>query len=318
MFGIDHPVMSSPMAMHSGGRLAAAVSRAGGLGSFGGVHQARGPDWIREEIAYIRSQTDRPFAIGFITAFLPMFQEHFEAVLAERTPVLALSFGSPQEAIDKAKVAGAKVMCQVQSIQHARDAADAGADVLVAQGNEAGGHTGSMNLLPLLTQVVDAFPNVSVMASGGISSGRSLAAVLAAGADGAWCGTAFLATPECVEIPEQHKQAILESDGEDTVYTRAYDVLWGAPWPDGIAERARRSKFTDEWSGREEEIIERRAELQARVNADAENFAREGDRAILYGQGAGTIRAIRPAAEVLHEICNDAERILRERAGILA
>jgi nitronate monooxygenase len=318
LFGIDYPVMSSPMAMHSGGRLAAAVSSAGGLGSFGGVHQTKGPEWIREEIAYVRSQTDRPFAIGFITAFLPMFEQHFEAVLEERTPVVALSFGSPRAAIDKAKAAGAKVICQVQSLQHAREAVDAGADILATQGNEAGGHTGSMNLLPLLVQVIETFPDIPVMASGGISSGRSLAAVLAAGADGAWCGTAFLATPECVEIPEGHKQAIVESDGEDTVYTRAYDVLWGAPWPEGIAERGRRNRFTDEWTGHEQEIIERREELQARVQESAENFDPGGDRAILYGQGAGKITAIRPAAEVLHEICDEAEHILRERAGILA
>jgi nitronate monooxygenase len=155
MFGLDYPVMSAPMAMHSGGKLAAAVSKAGGLGSFGGVHQTKGPDWIREEVAFIRSQTDRPFAIGFITAFLPMFEQHFQAVLDERVPVVALSFGSPQGAIDKAKAAGAWVICQVQSLTHAKDAVDRGADVLVTQGNEAGGHTGTMNLLPLLVSVVE-------------------------------------------------------------------------------------------------------------------------------------------------------------------
>src|SRR5438093_409296 len=125
-------------------------------------------------------------------------------------------------------------------------------DILVAQGNEAGGHTGGMNLLPLLVSVLDAFPDIPVLAAGGIASGRALAAVLAAGAGGAWAGTAFLATPECAEIPEEHKQAILNSDGEDTIYTRAYDVLWGAPWPPGIAERGRRNRFTDEWDGRDQ------------------------------------------------------------------
>jgi nitronate monooxygenase len=299
--------------MHSGGRLAAAVSKAGGIGSFGGVHQTKGPDWLREEIAIVRSQTDRPFGVGFITAFLPMFEQHFQALLDEHVPIVALSFGSPDPWLKRARDTGAKVMCQVQSLAHAREAVAGGADVLVAQGNEAGGHTGTMNLLPLLVSVLDAFPDTPVMASGGISSGRSLAAVLAAGADGAWAGTAFLASPECVEIPEGHKQAVLDSDGEDTVYTRAYDVLWGAPWPEGIAERARRSRFTDEWSGREQEIIERRKELQARVQAAADNFDREADRAILFGQSAGAVRAVRPANDILHQICDDAERILRER-----
>lgn len=317
MFNLDYPLMSAPMAMHSGGRLAAAVSKAGALGSFGGVHQTKGPDWLREEISHIRSQTDRPFAVGFITAFLPMFEQHFAAVLEEKVPVMALSFGGPQPWLDRAKSAGAKVICQVQSMEHAREAVNGGADALVAQGNEAGGHTGTMNLLPLLVSVVDAFPDTPVLASGGIASGRALAAVLAAGADGAWAGTAFLATPECVEIPEEHKQTIVDSDGEDTIYTRAYDVLWGAPWPPGIAERGRRNRFTDEWDGRDQEIIERREELQARVQSAADNFDAAGDRGLLYGQSAGAVSAIRPAAEVVRDICDDAERLLRERPGAL-
>ena len=313
MFGLDYPLMSAPMAMHSGGRLAAGVSKAGGLGSFGGVHQTKGPDWLRGEIDYIRSQTDRPFGVGFITAFIPMFTPLFDAAIEAKPNVIAFSFGSPGPYAEKAKAAGAKVMCQVQSMSHAREAVAAGADILVAQGNEAGGHTGTMNLLPLLVSVIDAFPDTPVLASGGIASGRALAAVLAAGADGDWAGTPFLATPECVEIPEEHKQAIIDSDGEDTVYTRAYDVLWGAPWPEGIAERGRRNRFTEEWDGRDQEIIERRQELQARVQAAANNFDPAGNRAVLYGQSAGAVRAVRPAAEVVRTICDDAERILRDR-----
>ena len=313
MFSLDYPLMSAPMAMHSGGRLAAAVSKAGGLGSFGGVHQTKGPDWLRDEIAHIRSQTDRPFGVGFITAFIPMFPTLFDAAVEAKPNVIGFSFGSPGPYADKAKAAGAKVMCQVQSMSHAREAVAAGADILVAQGNEAGGHTGEMNLLPLLVSVLDAFPDIPVLAAGGIASGRALAAVLAAGADGAWAGTAFLATPECAEIPEEHKQAIINSDGEDTIYTRAYDVLWGAPWPPGIAERGRRNRFTDEWDGRDQEIIERRQEFQARVLAAANNFDPAGDRAVLYGQSAGAVPAIRPAAQVVRQICDDAERLLRNR-----
>jgi nitronate monooxygenase len=316
MFALDYPIMSAPMAMHSGGKLAAAVSKAGGLGSFGGVHRTKGPDWLREEIAYIRSQTDRPFAVGFITAFLPMFKQHFAAVLDEKVPVVALSFGSPQPWLDQAKSAGAKVMCQVQSMEHAREAADGGADVIVAQGNEAGGHTGTMNLLPLLVKVIEAFPDTPVLAAGGIASGRALAAVLAAGADGAWAGTAFLATPECVEVPDEHKRTIVESDGEDTIYTRSYDVLWGQPWPGGIAERVQRNKFTDEWHGRDEEIVQRREELQKQVQAGEADF-NSGLRAVLYGQSAGAVHAVRPAAEVLRSICEDAERIIRQRSSQL-
>ena len=206
MFALDYPLMSAPMAMHSGGRLAAAVSKAGALGSFGGIHRSGDPGWVRGEVERIRSETDRPFGVGFITSFIPMLTPLFDAAIEAKPNVITFSFGSPGPYAEKAKAAGAKVMCQVQSMTHAREAVAAGADILVAQGNEAGGHTGTMNLLPLLVSVLDAFPDIPVLASGGIASGRALAAVLAAGADGAWAGTAFLATPECVEIPEAHKQ----------------------------------------------------------------------------------------------------------------
>jgi len=312
MFGLQYPIMSAPMAMHSGGRLAAAVTKAGALGSFGGIHQTKGPDWLRSEVEHIRAQTDRPFGVGFITDFIPMFTPLFEAAVEAKPNVIAFSFGSPGPYAEKARAAGAKVMCQVQSMTHAREAVAAGADILVAQGNEAGGHTGTMNLLPLLVSVLERFPDIPVLASGGIASGRALAAVLAAGADGAWAGTAFLATPECVEVEEGHKQAVVNSDGEDTIYTRSYDVLWGQPWPQGIAERVQRNKFTDEWHGREDEIKDHREELQKRVQAAQADF-NSGVRAILYGQSAGLVNAIRPAAEIVRTICDDAERILRER-----
>jgi nitronate monooxygenase len=312
MFSLDYPLMSAPMAMHSGGRLAAAVSKAGALGSFGGIHRSGDPGWVRGEVERIRSETDRPFGVGFITSFIPMLTPLFDAAVEAKPNVIAFSFGSPGPYADKAKAAGAKVICQVQSMTHAREAVAAGADILVAQGNEAGGHTGTMNLLPLLVSVLDAFPDVAVLASGGIASGRALAAVLAAGADGAWAGTAFLATPECVEIPEEHKQTIVQSDGEDTIFTRAYDVLFGMPWPEGIGERLQRNKFTDEWHGREDEIAERREELAPKVQAGEADF-NSGLRAILYGQSAGPITAIRPAAEVIRQICDDAERLLGDR-----
>jgi nitronate monooxygenase len=316
MFSLDYPLMSAPMAMHSGGRLAAAVSKAGALGSFGGIHRSGDPNWVRGEVDRIRVETDRPFGVGFITNFIPMLTPLFDAAVEARPNVIAFSFGSPGGYAEKAKAAGAKVMCQVQSITHAREAVAAGADILVAQGNEAGGHTGTMNLLPFLVSVVDAFPDTPVLASGGISSGRSLAAVLAAGADGAWAGTAFLATPECVEIPEEHKQTIVQSDGEDTIFTRAYDVLFGMPWPEGIGERVQRNKFTDEWHGREDEIADRREELAPKVQAGEADF-NSGLRAILYGQSAGAVPAIRPAAEVVRTICGDAERLLGERPSDL-
>jgi nitronate monooxygenase len=305
--GIEYPIMSAPMAMHSSGRLAAAVSRAGGLGSFGGIHRTEGPDWVRRQVQFVRAQTERPFGIGFISAFIPLYEKHFEAALEERVPVVALSFGDCQPWLGKAKAADALVMCQVQTMASARAAVDGGADILVAQGNEAGGHTGTMNLLPLLVSLIDAFPDVPVLAAGGIASGRALAAVLAAGGDGAWVGTGFLATHECTEVTDEYKRLIVASDGEDTVFTRAYDIVGGAPWPKGIGERVRRNAFTDEWQNRDDEVLAKRKEIAAEL-ANSEDPARS---AILFGQSAGAIHAIRPAAEVVHEISSEAERILR-------
>src|ERR1700730_2917859 len=125
MFGLTHPVMSAPMALHSGGTLAAAVSGAGGLGSFGGTHPAKGPDWIRAEIATIRASTDRPFAVGFITAFLPFTEALFDAALAERPAAVAFSFGAPGPWIGRCKAVEARVICQVQNYEDA-DGAVAG------------------------------------------------------------------------------------------------------------------------------------------------------------------------------------------------
>jgi nitronate monooxygenase len=316
MFGVDYPIMSAPMAMHSGGRLAAAVSKAGGIGSFGAIHLSKGPDWLLGEIDHIRSQTDRPFGVGFITNFIPMFQGLFDATIEAKPPIVALSFGDPAPYIERAKAAGARVMCQVQTFAAAEAAVAAGADVLVAQGNEAGGHTGTMNLLPFLVRLLEAFPDTPVMAAGGISTGRALAAVLAAGADGAWAGTAFLASPEAVEIREGHKQKVIESDGEDTVFTEIFDKLSGAPWPAGIGGRVWKNRLVEEWTGRERELPANREAIAAQYMAAADNS--DANVLDLYmGQGAAAVTAVRPAADVLRDICDSAEQILRERSSQL-
>ena len=313
LLGLRYPVVSAPMTGHSGGRLAAAVSRAGGLGSFGGI-DAEGPGWVPEQAALVRERTDRPFCVGFITPFLPMAEESFEAALEAKAPVIAFSFSDPQPWLARAKAAGAIVMCQAQTIEGAREAVAAGTDILVAQGNEAGGHTGMLSMLPFLSRVVEEFPDVPVLAAGGIASGRALAAALTAGADGAWMGTAFLATPEAVEVPDAYKQRVVESDGQDTEYTRVYDLIDGLPWPDGIAGRVYRSAFVREWHGRDGEIVDRREELAGQTS---KAYRKDPEVAAVYmGQSAGQVRAIRPAADVLRDVCDEAERILRERAGL--
>ncbi|MFC5203574.1 MULTISPECIES: NAD(P)H-dependent flavin oxidoreductase [Streptomyces] len=318
MFGITHPVMSAPMGLHSGGTLAAAVSAAGGLGSFGGTHPWKGPEWIRAEIATIRATTDRPFGVGYITPFLPFTEAHFEAALEERTDVIALSFADPQPWVARAKDAGARVMCQVQKYDDADMAVAAGADVLVAQGTEAGGHTGTMGLLPFLAGLVRRYPDVPVLAAGGIGDGRTLAAVLTAGADGAWMGTAFLATPEAVEVHDLHKRLIVESDGSDTVWTRAYDIVSDLPWPETIGQRVRRNRFTDEWAECEATLRNRKGEFAPPEDVNPLEGTPDPDTsAILYGQSAAFVDAVRPAAEVVRGISDEAEAILASRPRAL-
>ena len=309
LLGLEYPVMSAPMSNHSGGQLAAAVSLAGGLGTFGGTNDFS-PEWLRQQIAHIRAQTDQPFGVGFITQLIEYNTTNIEIALEERAPVIVFSFADPSPWLGRAKEAGAVTICQVQSLELAQQSVDAGADVLLAQGNEAGGHTGEMNLLPLLVELVERYPQVPVLAAGGITTGRALAGVVAAGAEGASLGTAMLATPEAVEVPPAFKEQIVLSDGQDTAFTRLYDLLGTRPWPEGIAGRVYRNRLVREWDGRDPEILARREELasdvaEARARYDTELSA------VYMGQGAGHVNAIRPAGDVVQDICQEAEDILR-------
>ena len=176
-------------------------------------------------------------------------------------PVILFSFADPTPWLSRAKESGAVTVCQVQTMEGARLAVSGGTDILAAQGNDAGGHTGMLSLLPFLVSVVAEFPDVPIIAAGGIGDGRSLAAVLAAGAEGAWMGTVFTATQEDDEVPDAHKELIVTSDGEDTIYTQVFDIIndavsGGAPRPEGVAGRAYNNRFAQEWPGRESELPE--------------------------------------------------------------
>jgi nitronate monooxygenase len=209
-------------------------------------------------------------------------------------------------------------MCQVQTMQGAQEAVAADADILVAQGNEAGGHTGSMGLLPLLARMLDTFSPLPVLAAGGIGNGRALAAVLAAGADGAWVGTAFLATPEAHEVSDEHKQRIVDSNGDDTVYTEVFDIVeektFGIKWPAGIASRVHRNEFVDRWHGHE---VELRTGIDEVARTYMESVKRRDPRttAMAMGQSAALVNAVRPAAEIVRSMGNEAEDLLISRAA---
>lgn len=313
MFDLTKPIMSAPMALHSGGTVAGAVSAAGGLGTFGGITLA-GPDWIAAEITKVRDVTDATFGVGFITAFLDFAAPLLDAALDAHSPVIVFSFGDPTRWIEQARAAGAHTIAQVQTVEGADLAVEAGAEVLVAQGNEAGGHTGQMALYPLLSRVIDRHPNVPVLAAGGIGDGRSMAAALTAGADGVLMGTALMATHEMVEVDDVTKAEIVASDGTNTVFTKSWDVLGGLPWPEEIGERVLANSFTDRWHGRETELAEQRAEVAESHAYTAETPDPSTDH-IPFGPAAAMVDAVRPVAEVMEQMCSDAEHILRTRPG---
>jgi nitronate monooxygenase len=194
ILGIDHPILNAPMAGTATADLAAAVSIAGGFGMLGGTSPG-GPDWLRAQIRAVRARTSRPFGVGFISSF-PGIDELVQVALEERVAAINHSFADPTPYVAPAHASGVLVFAQVQTVVQATRAARAGVDVIIAQGTEAGGHTGQAGTLALVPAVVDAVGDIPVVAAGGIADGRGLAGVLVLGAMGGWLGTRFVASQE--------------------------------------------------------------------------------------------------------------------------
>lgn len=318
--GLQHPIISAPMVQMSGGDLAGAVSKAGGLGTFGAAmpEDTQMPvSYIKENLAKIRAVTDRPFGVGFITQYIEGSPENFDFVLSEEVPAVLLSFADPRPWLGQIKARGITALCQVQTMAAAHIAVEEGADVLAVQGNESGGHCGEMNLLPFLSQALDAFPDVPIVAAGGIANGRSLAAVLAAGAEGAWIGTGFRAVKECAEISNEERAAIVASDGRDTVRSPAYDIIGhrvdgGPPWPEGIALRSKNNPLLETWVGREDELVTQTSKTPDDFKGlwddpTAEVYPH------LYGEAAGFVSGIETAEDFMLRMLGDARQLLNKQ-----
>ena len=311
LLGIEYPIISAPMAGSTDATLAAAVSAAGGLGMIGASLSS--PEWLREQIERVRQRTDRPFGVGFITS-APDTELLMNVALEHRVPVISHAFADSSEHIREAAALGLKTMVQVQTVAQARAAAQAGADVIAAQGMEAGGHTGMVSAtLPLVPAVIDAVGGIPVVAAGGIADGRGLAAVLMLGADGVWMGTRFVASVESTG-QEWDKQQIVQAGTDDFILTRVYDIVRDAPFPEEIAERILRNQFTATWHGREDEVIAHKQELASQLDAASAagdtTFAR-----VLAGSSAGLVHGIEPAADIVRRIVAEAEAILMTRPG---
>ncbi|MCL5077111.1 MAG: nitronate monooxygenase [Actinobacteria bacterium] len=306
--GLRYPIISAPMAGAADGVLAAAVSRAGGLGMIGIGSQAQ-PDFLLQQAALARSAG--PFGIGLMIWALDDRPELFEAALSARPDLLSISFGDPTPYVAKCHETGIRVATQVHSRDEAIQAQLAGVDLIVAQGSEAGGHTSSVGTLPLL-QIVLKTVTVPVIAAGGIASAEGVAGVLAAGAAGAWIGTAFLASPETLHSHDA-RERIRSARETETILTHVFDRVQNINWPEIYPGRALRNTFSEEWHGHDDDVTPS-SDAGKTFHAQRGNYAID----FLYaGQAVGLVDDSNSAESVVKGLGEGAEQLLRHRLGTL-
>lgn len=308
---IEHPILLAPMGGIAGGRLAAAVTDAGGLGFIGGGYAE--PAWLEREIELAAGSR---VGIGFITFSLDERPDSLRVALETEPPAIQLSFGDPRPYVDQIRDAGALFIVQVQTLADAAHARDAGADVIIAQGQDAGGHgrsaRGTMGLVPA---VVDLAGPIPVVAAGGIADGRGLAAALMLGASGIALGTRLYATTEAISDPEA--AALLEaSGGDDTIRTSVFDQVRGPNWPAQYDARALRNRLVDNWHDRPDE-------LAASLDQAIAQYAEAADdgytvRPLWVGEGLDLIHTVEPTATVISEVIAQAVAELKNSSRYLS
>ncbi len=307
LVGIDHPVVCGGMgAGTSNGELTGHVSEAGGLGVIGA--SSLSPEDVASNAARAREITSKPFGINLL---LFAAEELLDTVLELQPAVFSTAWPRDDQDLEgifaRAHDAGAKVMHMVPTLDDAKRAAEAGADVVVAQGTDGGGHIGEMGTSVIVRQAAKAVAPVPVLAAGGLADGAGLASALALGAHGILLGTRFLASDEC-PIPAWLKRAIVASDGHDTIRTTVADTMTGQDWP-GAWGRVLRTRLVEEWMGREPELRRRRQEVLAQARAMEGD--EEPDRWFFWvGQSAGLVDDVAPAGEIVTRIVAEAEEIL--------
>jgi nitronate monooxygenase len=309
-FDIEHPIISAPMGMIAGGRLAAAVSNAGGLGLIGGGYGDGG--WLEREFS---AAGNARVGCGFITWSLAKRPELLDQVLARQPAAVMLSFGPVAAFATQIRQSGVPVICQVQSMAHAREAVGAGATVIVAQGGEAGGHSGSRSTFTLVSEVADYLtktaPDTLLVAAGGVADGRSLAAALMLGADGVLIGSRLVASLEAL-TPSGFHDAILAADGDATIKTSVIDLVRNYHWPDEFSGRALKNSFVAKWHGREKALTDAATNSSeterywtAFTSGDADNAG------VFMGEAAGLIHDIQGAAHIIERMVAQAHGLLR-------
>lgn len=307
LLGIEFPVIQAGMSIFTSAELVCAVSNAGGLGSLGCWR--RPPEDLARQLTVIRERTSRPFAINHV---VPALDEAVFAMSLEARPALiSLALGDPGDLVKRIHDAGIKAMQQVTTVAQARQAAERGVDIIVAQGSDGGGYIGTVGTLALVPQVVDAVRPIPVVAAGGIADGRGLAAAIMLGAEGINLGTRFLASEEA-PVGAAWKRSIVEAAAEDAVRVEVLNDIMPNPGSLGYGTvlRSLRSPFIDTWRDRRDEA-RRQAERLLGELVTLTRQGRIGEALPAAGQSAGMIRDIRPCAEILRRIVDEARSLLR-------
>jgi nitronate monooxygenase len=308
--GITHPILLAPMGSAAGGKLAAAVTNAGGLGLIGSGY-ADAATVSRELLAAGNAR----IGVGFITWALDARPDALRAALDAKPTAVMLSFGDPEPYVTQIRDAGAKIICQVQTLAEAEQAVRLGVDVIIAQGRDAGGHSGTtrgtMGFVPSVVDIAGAIP---VVAAGGIADGRGLAAVLNLGGAGVSMGTRFTATRESL-WDDAMKALVVGAGGDQTAQTRVFDIVRGAPWPAHYPGRALKNDFYRRWHGSEDQLA------AERPDAEKDYLATRPDdfsaRVVWAGEGVDLVKDLPSAAELIERIVDEAASVLARGAGMV-
>ncbi len=308
--GIEHPILLAPMGVMAGGRLAAAVTNAGGLGIIGGGYGDK--EWLDQQFA---AAGNTRVGCGFITWSMARDPKLLDQVLDHKPAALMLSFGDVEPHASKIKAHGIPLICQAQGMKYVREAVDAGADIIVAEGNEAGGHSGHRGTITLVPEAADYLakraPETILVAAGGVGDGRGLAAALMLGADGVLVGTRFITARES-EAPEGFRQAIISADGDATMKSNSVDVVRKRYWPNPeFVVRVLKNSFVSKWHGREREI-EKSIDVEFARFWDAFKAGDADNSGVLMGEVSGIIHDSPPAARIVEDMVAQACRLLGE------
>jgi len=310
LLGIQHPILLAPMGSAAGGKLAAAITHAGGFGLVGSGYADEKA--VRRELG---EAGNTRVGVGFILWALDKNPAALDVALDAKPAAIMLSFGDPAPYAARIKAAGSKIICQVQTLEQAKQAAASGADIIIAQGRDAGGHSGmTRGTIGLVPAVVDAVGNIPVVAAGGIADGRGLAAALALGASGVSMGTRFTATRESL-WSQAMKEKVVEAGGDQTAQTRVFDIVRGAAWPAIYPGRALRNDFFERWHGQEDALAEGRSrEEPVYLATDADDLRQ---RVVWTGESVDLVSDIPSARDLVERIVEEAIQVLRKGTALV-